>query len=199
MILFNRFELGLGDFLAYPKPIKIVGVVFLSLFIMGIGYDLFVKKNREQYHLLSTEEVILKRQFEQKQHEASPLEAYRVQLKILDQHLAQRLLQWPSQQELPGILDDLSKTATASGLSVELFAPTLEVRHDFYIELPIQMTLSGQYPQLFKFLSRLTQMKRMVTCHDLVIERALSEKAPYQPGDRLKVHLIAKIYRYPIQ
>ena len=196
MINVNGREITMAEILALPKPIKMVGVAFLSLLIRGIGYGCVVKKNRDRYHLLRAEVLLLKQNFEKKQHEASTLDAYRQQMVIIDNRLAEMLQQWPSQNEMPGILDEISKTGIASGLTVELFAPKAAVSRGFYSELPIEMTLVGQYHQLVGFLSRVAQMSRLVTCHEVVIERQSHEKKPDEPGDLLRIQLIAKIYRY---
>ena len=188
---------GVAAILVLSKGTKIVGVGFIFLIIMGVGYREFVKKNRDRYHELCVEEVILKRCVEEKQQEVSHTGVYRDQLVVIGQHLAQILKEWPSQDEMAGILDDLSKIGISSGLKVASFVPKSEVSHDFYIELPIEITLIGQFRQLYHFLNRVAQMNRVITIHHLAIEQQFAEKSLAPTGDILRMRLLAKIYRYP--
>ena len=96
----------------------------------------------------------------------------------------------------PNLLEDISKTGTASGLTFELFAPMPEVLHDFYIEVPIKIGVVGNYHQFAVFLSRVAQMSRIVTLHDLVVQGVSSEKQKTSPTGLLSMQMTAKIYRY---
>lgn len=157
------------------------------------------KKKFEQYESLKQQEAPLKARFELKQHQASNLHAYQNQMKIMQERFGHMLKQLPAQNEMPGLLEDISKTGVASGLTFELFAPLPEVSHDFYIELPIKIAVVGHYHQLAVFVSRVAQMKRIVTIHDFVIEPVASEQRKNETGNQLVMKMTAKIYRYRTQ
>ena len=97
---------------------------------------------------------------------------------------------------MPGLLEEVSKTGLVCGLKFDLFAPQPEVTHDFYIELPIKITVIGSYFQLALFLSRLVEMNQMVTLHDFSIEGLTSEDKKSVSQDELLMNMTAKIYRY---
>ena len=109
------------------------------------------------------------------------------------------LRQLPAKNEMPGLLEEISKTGVASGLKFELFAPQAEVKHDFYIELPIKITVVGTYMQLALFLSRVAQMHRIVTLHEFSISGATSKDNKTVSEDELVMNITAKIYRYRSQ
>jgi len=196
MTNFNLNELTLDNIGQWPKFAKIGIVVFLALLLIGLGYWLIVKENFEQYDRLKAEEATLKVDFELKQRQASNLNAYRNQMVIMQERFGNMLKQLPTQNEMPGLLEDISKTGVASGLTFELFAPLPEIQHDFYIEVPIKVGVVGNYHQFAVFLSRVAQMSRIVTLHDFVVEGVTTDKLKSNPNGLLSMQMTAKIYRY---
>ena len=199
MISFNINELTLDNVGQWPGSIKIGMVALLSFLIIGTGYWFIAKASFEQFDTLKTQEIALRTDFELKQRQASNLDAYRNQLTIMEERFGNMLKQLPTQNEMPGLLEDISKTGIASGLTFELFAPLPEVKHDFYIELPIKIAVVGNYHQFAVFLSRVAQMNRIVTLHDFVVEGISPEKQKSNPGELLSMKMTAKIYRYRTQ
>lgn len=188
-------ELTLENIGQWPKKIKIGVIIILALLIIGLGYWLIIQSNFELYDSLKVQESELRTEFERKQHQASNLQAYRNQMEIMQERFGNMLKKLPAENEMPGLLEDISRTGIASGLTFELFAPMPEIQHDFYIELPIKIEVVGNYHQLAVFLSRVAQMGRIVTLHDFQIQPVASDKQP-QSGDQLIMELTAKIYRY---
>ncbi|KTD31374.1 type IV pilus biogenesis protein PilO [Legionella moravica] len=167
--------------------------------IIALGYWLVVKANFEQYETLQTQEATLREEFEKKQHQASNLQAYRNQLQLMNERFGTMLRQLPAKNEMPGLLEEISKTGVTSGLNFELFAPQAEVVHDFYIELPIKITVVGTYMQLAIFLSRVAEMNRIVTLHEFTIQGESSKDSKTVSEDELVMNITAKIYRYRAQ
>ena len=122
--------------------------------------------------------------------------AYRAQLQTLQERFAAALKQLPAQNEMPGLLEEVSTTGVTSGLKFELFAPQPEVMHDFYVELPIKVSVVGTYFQLATFISRVAQMNRIVTLHDFSIVGVSSRDNKVASEDELVMNITAKIYRY---
>lgn len=195
----NLNELTLENFAEWPMPVKYGMMVVLSLAVIALGYWFLIKPGIEQSEALKRKETTLKQEFEQKQQQAANLQAYKDQLKSLQDKFGEMLSKLPAEHEMPGLLEDISKTGIASGLTFELFAPQPEFAHDFYIEMPIKISVVGNYHQLAVFLSRIAQMGRIVTLHDFDIVRPKASKrskSKKPPSDRLEMNLIAKIYRY---
>lgn len=195
----NLSELNLENVGVWPFPVKIGAVGVLVLFIVGLGYWFIIKGNFEQYDTLQAQEVNLKSEFERKQHQASNLQAYRNQLQLMNERFGAMLKQLPAKNEMPGLLEEISKTGVAVGLKFELFAPQQEIVHDFYIELPIKIKVVGSYMQLALFLSNVAQMHRIVTLHEFNIVGASSEDKKVVSEDELVMDITAKIYRYRSQ
>ncbi len=195
---FNVRDLTLDNIGQLPSIIKLSLVTFLSFLVIVVGYWLLVQDNLNQYQSLQAVEVTLRHDFEAKQQQAANLQAYRVQMSLMEDRFGTMLKQLPTQNEMPGLLEDISKTGIASGLTFELFAPQPEVIHDFYIEVPIKIRVMGNYHEFAVFLSRVAMMSRIVTLHDLSIRIASegTDKKTHMNGDQLSMDITAKIYRY---
>lgn len=196
MINLNLNDLTFENVGQWPIPAKFGLIGFMSLILISLGYWLFIKSTFEDLDNLRAQEITLKAEFETKQRQASNLDAYRNQMRIMEERFGNMLKQLPTENEMPGLLEDISRTGIASGLTFELFAPLPEVRHDFYIELPIKIEVVGDYHQFAVFLNRVAQMNRIVTLHDFVVEGDSPDKQKSNPGEKLSMKMTVKIYRY---
>lgn len=196
MIDININDLNLENIGQWPTPAKFGLIGFMFIFIVGLGYWFFVQSNLDELDSLRTQEISLKSEFEMKQHQASNLDAYRNQMHIMEERFGNMLKQLPTENEMPGLLEDISRTGIASGLTFELFAPLPEVHHDFYIELPIKIEVIGDYQQFAVFLNRVAQINRIVTLHDFVVEGGAPDQQKTNPGGKLSMKMTVKIYRY---
>ncbi|WP_131780946.1 type 4a pilus biogenesis protein PilO [Legionella gresilensis] len=192
----NLNELTLENVGQWPPLIKYLAALLLAAIIIGFGYLFLIKPNLETHASLLNQEQTLRAEFEQKQRLAANLVAYKLQLQVMKERFGAMLKQLPAENEMPGLLEDISKTGIASGLTFDSFAPQTEVKHDFYIELPIKIAVVGNYHQLAVFVSRVIQMSRIVTLHDFEIKQQIDEKQKKPIGDLLIMQLTAKIYRY---
>lgn len=196
---FNLSELTLDNVGQWPILVKVGTVLVIALLIIGLGYWVIIKSNFEQLDTLTLQEATLKTAFESKQHQAANLQAYRNQLQLMNERFGTMLKQLPAKNEMPGLLEEISKTGVTVGLKFELFAPQPEIKHDFYIELPIKITVVGTYMQLATFLSRVAEMSRIVTLHEFSISGLTSKDNKMISEDVLLMNITAKIYRYRSQ
>lgn len=154
---------------SWPKTVKI-GVIVLSCFLVlagGIYFDTL-----EQLQILDAsekKETELKTLFELKRHQASDVFEHENQLELIKQKLNEMIKQMPIDEEIAGLLIDISQTGIASGLEFKLFKPLPSVANDFYSELPINIEVIGQYEELCLFISGLAALPRIVTIHDFII------------------------------
>lgn len=198
-INFNIKDLTIDNVGKWPNPVKFGVMGGMALLVFILGYYLIIQPNMDTYDTLNHKEDTLKTEFEKLQHQASNLNAYKNQMALMQERFGNMLKQLPTQNEMPSLLEDISKTGIGSGLTFELFAPAPEIKHDFYVELPINIVVKGNYHQLAIFLSRVAEMSRIVTLHDFVIEAQQADKSDKQKsvqGDQLVMKITATIYRY---
>lgn len=200
MIKINFNELNMENIGQWPVVIKLGVLVIVFSMIFAIGYWLIIQGNFEQYDSLQGKEAGLKTDLENKQRKAYNLQNYRKQLEVMQERFSTMLKQLPAKNEMPGLLEEISKTGVAEGLKFDLFAPQTEIAHDFYYELPIKISVVGTFFQLAAFLSRVAEMNRIVTLHDFTVtgvaETDQKNKDAMKTGDELVMNITAKIYRY---
>ncbi|MCU7882937.1 MAG: type 4a pilus biogenesis protein PilO [Candidatus Thiodiazotropha sp. (ex Lucinoma annulata)] len=185
-------ELDLNNLGVWPMPVKIVVVVLVSLIVLAAGYYLIIEDQLISLEGVEKKELALRTTFNAKQAKASNLEAYRKQLEEMKQSFGTMLRQLPDKTEVAELLVDVSQTGLASGLEFELFKPKAEVPREFYAELPIELVVTGKYHEFGSFISGLAALPRIVTIHDIKIERAASNVE----SDDLLLKATAKTYRY---
>jgi len=157
--------------------------------LVAAGYYYHVKDLYADLGRVEKEELALRQQFEKKQAKAVNLDAYREQLKEIQESFGAMLRQLPDRTEVAALLVDVSQTGLAAGLEFELFQPMPEVKKDFYAELPIKIRVVGDYHEFGEFVSGLAALPRIVTVHDVKISRR-------QGSDKLVMEATAKTYRY---
>jgi type IV pilus assembly protein PilO len=176
---------------SWPMPVKWLAGVLLVILVLGLGYNFAVSDLEDQLQQVREAENTLKTQFAGKAHMAANLERYTEQMKQMETSFGVLLRQLPSDTEVPGLLEDITRTGLGSGLEFEEIKLLPEVTQPFYIELPIQITVTGDYHDLATFVSGVAGLPRIVTLHDFDI-------APADPeaGSKLRMSIQAKTYRY---
>jgi len=139
------------------------------------------------------QEFSLRSDFEVKQQKSANLEAYETQLVEMQDLLQTMFRQLPSRTEMDKLLVDVSQTALAAGIDVQLFEPLTEEPKDFYAERPISIRMLGDFHQFGEFVSGVAALPRVVilTMHDISLRMA-----PPEFKGRLLLEGQVKTYRY---
>jgi len=184
-------DLDTNNIGSWPMPVKWLTGIFLVILVLGLGYNFALSDQEEHLQQVREEESTLKSQFAGKAHMAANLERYTEQMQQMETSFGVLLRQLPSDTEVPGLLEDITRTGLGSGLEFEEIKLLPEVTQPFYIELPIQITVTGDYHDLATFVSGVAGLPRIVTLHDFEI-------APMEPeaGTKLRMSIQAKTYRY---
>ncbi|MCQ6255898.1 type 4a pilus biogenesis protein PilO [Pseudomonas sp. Q11] len=184
-------ELDTNNIGSWPMPVKWMTGILLVILVLGLGYNFALSDLENQLQQVRGEENTLKAQFAGKAHMAANLERYIEQMKQMEASFGVLLRQLPSDTEVPGLLEDITRTGLGSGLEFEEIKLLPEVTQPFYIELPIQITVTGDYHDLATFVSGVAGLPRIVTLHDFDI-------APMEPdaGTKLRMSIQARTYRY---
>jgi type IV pilus assembly protein PilO len=182
-------NLDLSNIGAWPTAVKIAIIIIVSVLVFVAGYFLDIQKQQEKLERTERQELTLKKDFETKQAKAVNLEAYKQQLKEIEESFGAMLRQLPSKTEVEGLLVDISQTGLASGIEFQLFKPQGEKFIEFYAELPIQMKMTGGYHEFGNFVSGVAALPRIVTLHDISITND-------QKSELLTMEVTAKTYRY---
>lgn len=188
---FKGFDVNDLDFStagSWPVGVKAITYIALFIAILAAGTHFYVDDKNNQLQREIRKEDELKRTYERKAFEVANLDALRQQMADVEERFAEMLQQLPTQNEVPGLLDDITNIGRESGLEIELIELQPEKKNKFYIELPINITVSGTYHQMGQFVSGVAAIPRIVTLHDYKI-------TPDKEGS-LKMDISARTYRY---
>lgn len=184
-------DLDLNNIGSWPAAVKVIAGILAVLLVLVLGYNFHLKDLQLNLERLQGDEGTLKQQFSTKAFQAANLEAYREQMKEAEVSFGALLKQLPSDTEVPGLLEDITRIGLDSGLEFEEIKLLPEVTQPFYIELPIQIKVVGGYHDLATFVSGVASQPRIVTLHDF-------ELVPAEQGStsKLRMSVLAKTYRY---
>lgn len=184
-------ELDVNNLGSWPAPVKVIACLLLLVAGLGLGYYFYLQDLQTQLQQHQAQEGSLKQEFTTKAGQAANLEAYKVQMKEMEESFGMLLRQLPSDTEVPGLLEDITRTGLESGLEFEEIKLQPESIQQFYIELPIQVSVVGTYHDLATFVSAVASLPRIVTLHDFEIKQSRDENT-----SRLAMSVLAKTYRY---
>jgi type IV pilus assembly protein PilO len=183
-------ELDLTNVARWPAAAKAVVILFLMGCVIFLGYWFHTKDQLLALEDIEKTEQDLKVVFEKKAKLAVNLEAYEKQLDEMRESFGAMLRQLPNKTEVADLLVDVSQTGLASGLEFELFKPQPEVPREFYAELPITISVIGDYHEFGDFISGVAALPRIVTLNNVSIKGAAGKNGG------LVMNLTAKTYRY---
>jgi len=183
----------------WPSSIKMFFAILIFALILLGGWWFKIRDQQADLEQQQQREEALKKEFSTKQAKVVNLPAYRKQLEDMKEMLRTMLRQLPSKTEMPDLLVDISQTALAAGIVVDLFQPGAEVVKEFYAEKPIQLKMMGSYHQFGTFISGVASLPRVVilTMHDVSLRPVKSgpNNAP-SAGGQLSLEGTVKTYRY---
>lgn len=186
---FDLSDLDVNNIGNWPGIVKgiLLALVFV-LFLVG-GYYLVLTDKQQALEKAQKQEVSLRSEYESKAEQAANLEEYRQQKAEMERMFDSLLSQLPKDTEVPGLLEDITRTALDNELTIESIELRPENRTEFYIELPIQIVVEGDYHKIGTFVSGVANLSRIVTLHDFTIK-------PESGPNALKMDILAKTYRY---
>jgi len=174
----------------WPALVK-SGLMILAVLLTALlGYIFVVKAQLDSLNSVEGEELALRAEFQAKAFEAANLAALRDQMAEMNQMFGALVSQLPSDTEVPGLLEDITAIGSSNGLEFNSIELQEEILQEFYIELPIDILVTGTYHDLGSFVSGISGLPRIVTLHDF-------EMLPVEsrPGV-MQMSIVAKTYRY---
>lgn len=173
----------------WPGPVKVLLIILVFAGCLGGGYWFHIKPLQSSLATVAAEEQTLRNDLETKAILAANLEAYRAQLQEMQDSFGALLRQLPGETEVPGLVDDITVQGIGSGLEFSTIRLEPEVQQEFYIELPINISVVGDYHDFGAFVSGVASLSRIVTLHDFLIRTGASRS-------ELMMDITARTYRY---
>ncbi len=159
----------LSDIGSWPIWLKAFGSLLICVGIVFAGYWFIVKGQIEELKRAERNEQSLRQTFLEKKALAVNLPAYRKQMEEIEESFGVLLRQLPNKTEVPELLVDITQAGLGRGLQFNQFQPQNRRRADFYVIMPIQLQVAGEYHELAEFVSDLAALPRIVTLGDISI------------------------------
>jgi type IV pilus assembly protein PilO len=189
MTLDDLKNINPNDLSSWPLLVKIVGVGFVCVLILVVGYFAFIQGMLDEYDAAKRKEEGLRETYLNKKALAINLPAYKQQMEEMQQTFGSLLRQLPNSTEVPELLVDITQAGLGRGLEFVLFKPEKESPKEFYAELPISIEVRGGYHELAGFVSDVAALPRIVTFGDVTIGGA-------SKTGKLSMAAKARTYRY---
>jgi type IV pilus assembly protein PilO len=199
MIFQDLRDTDYSDIGSAAVSVKYTLLVVVLIILLVAGYYLLVDDKKIELEQSRQQELVLLADFEFKQQKAANLESYEQQLVDMQELLQTMFRQLPNKTEMDKLLVDVSQTALAAGIDVQLFEPQAETFRDFYAERPIVVRMLGDYHEFGEFVSGVAALPRVVilTMHDISLRRASANQSIFGDSEgRLILEGRVKTYRY---
>jgi len=118
----------------------------------------------------------------QLKHYQDRLKAAEIEFKIVKKRL-------PEKQEIPSLLESVSRSGRDAGLEFILFEPQAERNKDFYAEIPVLIKVTGNYLNVALFFDKVSRLSRIVTIDNI-------KMATIKGTDNLETSCTAITYRF---
>lgn len=172
---------------SWPWFIKIGAFVAIFVGVVAIGAIVDWQRQWSSLQEAQEKELKLRDTFLGKKREAINLDIIKKQLMETQLSFGALLKQLPSKSEMDALLTDINQAGLGRGLQFDLFRPSPEVAAGVFTEQPIAIRVTGNYDDLGKFSSDISQLSRIVTLNDISITPV---------GATLSMDATAKTYRY---
>ena len=178
--------------LELPK-LQQIGILVVVVILTGAVYYSFLHiPLSDEIAKLSDSVEIGKNEKTAKALKAANLPRLRQDLARLDMELKKAVAQLPDRKEVAELLRHISTQAQNAGLDVLTFRPRGETLQEFYAEVPVDITVKGNYHEMIDFFDSVGRLDRLINVDNIGF------RAPTVAGDRVMIEstTVATAYRF---
>lgn len=159
--------LKLGDLSKVPPRQKLMLTVLICLVMGGAYFYLYYRPMAAQRETLQAKLHELNGVIKMQSDIARNLPSFKAEVRRLEEQLALLLEQLPNSAEIPNLLKNISDLGKESGLEFLKFAPLSEVRKDFYADIPVSISVNGDFHSFVLFADKVRHLPRIVNISDV--------------------------------
>lgn len=156
------------DFLNKIPPKQRYLLIVLAVLVAGYTYFYFLLQplyeNKVQ---LDRKLADLGPQIAVKQQIANEIQKGKQEISLLKSNLELALTKLPDQKEIPSLLAAISESGKDQGLDFLLFEPAPPVQKEFYMEIPVKITVVGYFHNTVMFFEKIAKLSRIVNITDI--------------------------------
>ena len=179
--------------LSKTQRILIPSVFFIL--IVGTFVYFFYWPKFEKIASLKTELTKLEKKLATAKRNAADLKKFQAKMKEAEAQFNMAMKKLPEKEEIPSLLTAISDSGQAVGLDFLLFEPKAEKKKEFYAEIPVAMSLQGDYHNLAIFFDQVARLNRIVNIENIQMSRGKS-KGKSKSGNKLTVNCTAVTYKF---
>jgi len=160
--------LKLNDMSKMSGNQKILLVIVFSVLIIAGYYYFYLQEAQKRIGELEKQWTSLQSTIEKQKEIAKNLETFQEEVQKLETRLSLLLEQLPNSAEIPSLLKNISDLGKECGLVFMKFAPGKELNKGFYAEIPVAITVSGDYHSFVQFADKVSQYPRIVNLLNII-------------------------------
>ena len=176
----------------WPLAPKLAASFGVMRAVVAVGYFVLLADEQAALEAEHDREPQLRQDYKGKLAQAVNLPELRKQKSQVEEYVTQLEKQLPGKAEIDSLLSDISSAGVGRGLQFELFRPGQVLVKDYYAELPIALRVSGRYHDIGAFAADVSNLSRIVTLHNLVVQAPTARDA----STALSMEATARTYRY---
>ena len=116
----------------------------------------------QQLTQMRAQELELQRKLSEVRSIAANINEFEEEIANLELKLQRIVLQLPNKKQIEVLLTDISNAGKSAGVEIKSFKRRAEIVHGFYAEVPIDLTLTGNYHNIARFFDLLAGLPRIV-------------------------------------
>lgn len=182
----------LDNILERSKQQKIAILAATIILISALYYSFVYSPRSDEVAKLADSVEIARNEKNAKQLKAANLPRLQRDLKMLDMQLLKAVAELPNQKQIAALLTNISAQAQQAGLNVLLFRPRAETFQEFYAEVPVDITVKGNFHNTVSFFDAVGRLDRLVNIDNIGF------KNPTIAGDNviLETTSVATAFRF---
>jgi type IV pilus assembly protein PilO len=154
------------------------------MLVFGLYWSFVYSARRAETLEVTAKIAELSQQRDAKQQLVSDMVKLQATVRELGAQLKQAEARLPDSKEIPDLLSSISSAGRDSGLDVMTFRQRPEQLRDFYAEVPVDVSVRGNYHEVAAFFDRVGKLDRIVNVGDIVMQR------PERDGDEMIVETL---------
>ena len=156
-------------------------LVGLLVLLLGGGYYYFHASYAMRLETLDTGVQELKQSVQKHQSIAARYDELTMRLAELDAALNVAVTLLPETREIPELLTQVSRLGGQAGLEFRLFRGEPERRRDFYVEVPLTLTILGKFHDVATFFDHVSRLPRIVHVTGIKMTRSPTKERDAEP------------------
>jgi len=164
----------LDNILERPPAQKLAILAATIILLAALFYSFLYSPQADEIAKLTDSVEIARNEKTVKTQKAANWARLRKDLQQLDAELKLAIAQLPEKKEIPDLLSSISAKAQESGLDIIAFRPRPEKFQDFYAEIPVDITVKGNFQNTVSFFDEVGRLNRLVNIDNIGFKSAVS-------------------------